>query len=57
MFEYIFWYEVNQWFLNDIAQKIWKIMGFQNIINSNDVQPVNFNAANLSEHSTVTGPF
>ena len=29
MFEYIFWYEVNEWFLNDIAQKFWKIMGFQ----------------------------
>ena len=41
MFEYIFWYEVNQWFLNDIAQKFWKIMGFQNMINSHDVQLVN----------------
>ena len=41
MFEYIFWYEVNQWFLNDIAQKFWKILGFQNMINSHDVQLVN----------------
>ena len=41
MFEYIFCYEVNQWFLNDIAQKLWKIMGFQNMINSHDVQLVN----------------
>ena len=38
---YIYWYEVNQWFLNDIAQKFWKIMGFQNMINSHDVQLVN----------------
>ena len=29
MFEYILWYEVNKWFLNDIAQKFWKNMGFQ----------------------------
>ena len=42
VFEYIFWYEVNQWFLNDIAQKFWKIMGFQNMINSHDVQLVNY---------------
>ena len=42
MFEYIFWYEVNEWFLNDIAQKIWKIMGFQKMINSHDVQLVNW---------------
>ena len=41
MFEHIFWYEVNQWFLNDIVQKFWKIMGFQNMINSHDVQLVN----------------
>ena len=41
MFEYIFWYEVSQWFLNDIAQKFWKMMDFQNIINSHDVQLVN----------------
>ena len=41
MFEYIFWYEGNQWFLNDIAQKFWKIMGFQNMINSHDMQLVN----------------
>ena len=41
MFEYIFWYEVNQWFLNDIAQKFWKILGFQKMINSHDVQLVN----------------
>ena len=34
MFKYIFWYEVNQWFLNDIAQKIWKILGFPKMINS-----------------------
>ena len=38
MFEYIFWYEVNEWFLNDIAKKFWKIMGFQKMINSHDVQ-------------------
>ena len=44
MFEYIFSYEVNQWFLNDIAQKFWKIMGFQKKkkINSHDVQLVNW---------------
>ena len=42
MFEYIFRYEVSQWFLNDIAQKFWKIMGFQNMINSHDVQLVNY---------------
>ena len=41
MFEYIFLYEVNQCFLNDIAQKFWKIMGFQKTINSHDVQLVN----------------
>ena len=41
MFEYIFSYEVNQWFLNDIAQKFWKIMHFQKMINSHDVQLVN----------------
>ena len=41
MFEYIFWYQVIQWFLNDIAQKFWKIMGFQKMINSHDVQLVN----------------
>ena len=32
----------NQWLLNDIAQKFWKIMGFQNMINSHDVQLVNW---------------
>ena len=42
MFEYIFWYEVKQWFLNDIAQKFWKIMDFQKMINSHDVQLVNW---------------
>ena len=41
MFEYLFLYEVNQWFLNGIAQKFWKIMGFQIMINSHDVQLVN----------------
>ena len=41
MFEYIFWYQVNEWFLNDIAQKFWKIMAFQKMINSHDVQLVN----------------
>ena len=40
MFEYIFWYEVNQWFLNNIAQKFGKILGFQKMINSYDVQLV-----------------
>ena len=28
-------------FLNDITQKFWKIMGFQKMINSHDVQLVN----------------
>ena len=42
MFEYIFWYEVNQWFLNDVAQNFWKILGFQKMINSHDVQLVNW---------------
>ena len=42
MFEYIFWYEVNQWFLNDIAQKFWKILSFQKMINFHDVQLVNY---------------
>ena len=42
MFDYIFWYEVNEWFLNDIAQKFWKIKGFQKMINSHDVQLVNY---------------
>ena len=35
--------EVNQWFLNDIAQKFWNIMKLiQNMINSHDVQLVNW---------------
>ena len=42
MFEYIFLYEVNQWFLNDIAEKFWKIMSFQKMINSHGVQLVNY---------------
>ena len=29
------------------AQKFWKIMGFQNIINSHDVQLVNYNYSTL----------
>ena len=39
--EYIWIYEVNQWFLSDIAQKFWKILSFQKLINSYDVQLVN----------------
>ena len=52
MFEYIFWYEVNQWFLNDIAQKFWKIMGFQNMINSHDVQLVNYTTYTVHSYNT-----
>ena len=32
----------SKWFLNDMAQKFWKIKGFQNMINSHDVQLVNY---------------